>query len=180
MTIDPIMYGNLMLTVIAVLLFLLFLTGILILIRLKKAFPAKEEEKTKKRFKKAQKAVINEETKENEEETHEPEPSELYQNKSIEQNLIELFKHYSLNSFTMATSDGLVISSTDSDPDEDAANYSYLYLQGKQPESANVRLIGVPHKGGTVIGIIKSDDDLSEKDLVLIERDIRYILRRNL
>ena len=40
MTIDPIIYGNLMLTAIAVILFLLLIAIVLLLHRFKKAFPA--------------------------------------------------------------------------------------------------------------------------------------------
>lgn len=173
MIIDPTIYANLILTVIAVILLLFFITAVLILLSLKKAFPViKGENEIKLTEKKEERTTLKE--------GKESDPSKLYQSKSIEENLIGLFKHYHLTSFTMATSDGLVISSTDPNSDEDAANYSYLYLQGKQPESPNVRLIGVPHKGGTVVGIIKSEDELSETDLILIERDIRFILRKNL
>ena len=171
MIIDPIVYGNLMLTAIAVILFLLLIAIVILSRRLKTAFPAVKKETVDVKEKPAEKK------KEKQKET---DPAELYTSESIEENLRGLFKHYKLNSFTMATSDGLVISSTESDPDMDAANYSYLYLEGQQPESPNVRLIGVPHKGGTVVGIIKSDDELSDNDLVMIERDIRFILRRNL
>lgn len=177
MTVDTLIYGNLILTAIAVILLLIFITNIFILLHLKKEAPAKikKEEKKEKisevKTKKEEKAQPSEKI---------TDPSKLYKAESIEKNLIELFGHYNLNSFTMATSDGLVISSTDPDAEEDAASYSYLYLQGKQPESLNVRLIGVPHKGGTVVGIIKSDDELSENSLALIERDIKYILRRNI
>ncbi len=105
-------------------------------------------------------------------------PAEYYQSASIRENLLALFERYKLNSFTMSTSDGLVISSTDPNPEEEAAKYSYLYQQEKQPDVPNIRLIGVPYKGGTVVGIVKADDELSEKELEFIERDINFILRR--
>lgn len=113
------------------------------------------------------------------EEERAKDPGEYYKSDSIRDNLLALFERYKLNSFTMSTSDGLVISSTDPNPEEEAAKYSYLYQQGKQPEISNVRLIGVPHKGGTVVGIVKADDELSEKELEFIERDINFILRKN-
>ena len=112
------------------------------------------------------------------EEERAKDPGEYYTADSIRDNLLALFDRYRLNSFTMSTSDGLVISSTDPNPEEEAAKYSYLYQQGKQPDVDNVRLIGVPHKGGTVVGIVKADDVLSEKDLEFIERDINFILRK--
>ncbi|MBN1431325.1 MAG: hypothetical protein JW931_00970 [Methanomicrobiaceae archaeon] len=105
-------------------------------------------------------------------------PAEYYQSDSIRDNLLALFERYKLNSFTMSTSDGLVISSTDPNPEEEAAKYSYLYQQEKQPDVPNIRLIGVPYKGGTVVGIVKADDELSEKELEFIERDINFILRK--
>ena len=105
-------------------------------------------------------------------------PAEYYKADSIRDNLLALFDRYRLNSFTMSTSDGLVISSTDPNPEEEAAKYSYLYQQEKQPDVPNIRLIGVPYKGGTVVGIVKADDELSEKELEFIERDINFILRK--
>lgn len=106
-------------------------------------------------------------------------PAEYYTADAIRDNLLALFDRYKLKSFTMSTSDGLVISSTDPDPEEEAARYSYLHQQGKQPEVPNVKLIGVPYKGGTVIGIVKAEDELTEKELEFIERDIRFILRKS-
>ena len=105
-------------------------------------------------------------------------PAGYYNSDSIKENLLALFSRYNLNSFTMSTSDGLVISSTDPNPEEEAAKYSYLYQQGKQPDVPNIKVIGVPHKGGTVIGIVKAEDELSEKELEFIERDIEFILRK--
>ena len=106
-------------------------------------------------------------------------PAEYYTADAIRDNLLALFDRYKLNSFTMSTSDGLVISSTDPDPEEDAARYSYLHQQGKQPDVPNVRLVGVPYKGGTVVGIVKAEDELTEKELEFIERDIMFILRKS-
>lgn len=105
-------------------------------------------------------------------------PADYYKADSIRENLLALFDRYKLNSFTMSTSDGLVISSTDPNPEEEAAKYSYLYQQGEQPDVPNIRLIGVPYKGGTVVGIVKADDELSEKELEFIERDINFILKK--
>ena len=173
MTIDPVVYGNLMLTAIAVILLLLLIVIIVALMRFKKTFPAAIQEISKQTNDIEEKKVKYEGEKETD-------PSKLYTEDSIAKNLLNLFNYYKLNSFTMATSDGLVISSTDPDPDLDAANYSYLYLKGEQPESPKIRLIGVPHKGGTVVGIIKSEEELLDNDLSLIERDLRFILRKNL
>jgi hypothetical protein len=177
MTITPEIYANLALTAIAIILLLILATLVLILRRLglnTQKPDKKEAARTEKTGgypeKEGGKNRAAEDT----------DPSALYSSQSIEENLKGLFSHYRLNSFTMATSDGLVISSTDKNPEEDAAKYSYLYLQGKQPQSSKIRLIGVPHKGGTVVGIIKSDEELPKEDLSLIERDIRYILRRNM
>jgi len=106
-------------------------------------------------------------------------PAEYYRGDSIREDLLALFDRYKLNSFTMSTSDGLVISSTDPSPEEDAARYSYLYQQGKQPDVENIRLVGVPYKGGMVVGIVKAEDELSEKELEFIERDIHFILKKS-
>ena len=113
------------------------------------------------------------------EEERSKDPADYYRGDSIRENLLELFERYKLNSFTMSTSDGLVISSTDPNPEEEAASYSYLQQQGRQPDIPNIRLIGVPYKGGTVVGIVKAEDELSEKELEYIERDIHFILKKS-
>lgn len=113
------------------------------------------------------------------EEERSKDPAEYYRGDSIREDLIALFDRYKLNSFTMSTSDGLVISSTDPNPEEDAARFSYLYQQGKQPDVENIRLIGVPYKGGIVVGIVKTEAELSEKELEFIERDIHFILKKS-
>ncbi|UUX93607.1 hypothetical protein [Methanoplanus endosymbiosus] len=174
MTIDPIMYANLILSAIAVILILILAAIVLILLHMR-SLPPKIKEKAED--KESNKKIENDKKTKDKEVA---EPSTLYKSESIEENLMEIFRQYKLTSFTMATIDGLVISSTESYPDEDAANYSYMYLQGSQPESPYIKLIGVPYKGGTVVGIIKSENELSENDITLIERDIRYILRKNM
>lgn len=195
MTIDPVVYGNVMLTAIAVLL-LLLLFAVLMLSNQMRNFiekTSKETSKTKEKkattlnFKKIQQENISDSADTSTERSEDnrkkdSNPSLIYTSDSIQENLLLLFRHYSLKSFTMATSDGLVISSTEdrSTAEADAANYSYMYQKDSQPESDKIRLIGIPYKGKTVVGIIKSDSDLSKTDLLLIEKDIRFILGKNM
>ncbi len=74
---------------------------------------------------------------------------------SLQEHLAAIAEKYSLTSFTLATADGLVIGSTRSDPQKEAAEFSYLYQQGERPAGEDVRLIGVSHRGETVIGIAR-------------------------
>jgi len=97
---------------------------------------------------------------------------------SLQEYLVALGEKYDLASLTLATADGLVIGSTRPDPQEEAAEYSYLYVQGKHPEDAGVRLVGVSHRGETVVGIARSVRDLSGDAVNALEQDIRNALRQ--
>ncbi|MDD3977291.1 MAG: hypothetical protein PHI15_03935 [Methanomicrobium sp.] len=191
MTIDPVVYGNVMLTAIAVLLLLLLFAVLMLSNQMRnfieKTSKTKEKKATTLNFKKIQQENISDSADTSTERSEDSRkkdsnPSLIYTSDSIQENLLLLFRHYSLKSFTMATSDGLVISSTEdkSTAEADAANYSYMYQKDSQPESDKIRLIGIPYKGKTVVGIIKSDSDLSKTDLLLIEKDIRFILGKNM
>lgn len=97
---------------------------------------------------------------------------------SLQEHLAAIAEKYSLTSFTLATTDGLVIGSTRSDPQKEAAEWSYLYQQGERPENEDVRLIGVPHKGETVIGIARPVRKVSSDALPVLEQDVGEALRR--
>lgn len=97
---------------------------------------------------------------------------------SLQAHLSAIGEKYSLTSFTLASSDGLVIGSTRPDPQEEAAEFSYLYLQGKTPDEKEVTLIGVPHKGETVIGVARSIRQIPGDALELLKNDVGDALQR--
>ncbi len=103
---------------------------------------------------------------------------DLIGTESLQAHLSAIGEKYDLASFTLASEDGLVIGSTRPDPQEEAAEYSYLYLQGKTPDEKEVALIGVPHKGETVIGIVRSMRQLPGDALELLKNDTGDALQR--
>jgi hypothetical protein len=90
--------------------------------------------------------------------------------------LLALAGKYSLDSFTIATSDGLVFASSGgSTAQEDAASYNRNY-DGKEPE--RVTLFSVNHKGSELTGIIRSQGIITGETQKRIENDTKDILNR--
>ncbi|WOF17163.1 hypothetical protein F1737_10970 [Methanoplanus sp. FWC-SCC4] len=182
-TIDPFLYLYTILTLMAVILVAVLITNVNTFLYTKRLFEKLEKmEKTAipnipEERAKAPVAPVKEDRFFK---LKEKNPEDIYLHGTIEENLPVLSDTYSLSSFTMATSDGLVISSTKTHPEEDAAKYSHLYNMNRQPDDPKTRLTGVSFRGGTVIGIMKSDTELPEGVLELIKRDISFILRKNL
>jgi hypothetical protein len=90
--------------------------------------------------------------------------------------LIALARKYSLDSFTIATSDGLVFASSGgSTAQEDAAGYS-----GNRDirESVGVAVFGMDHKGSRLTGIIRSQGIITGEIQKRIESDTKDILNR--
>ena len=83
---------------------------------------------------------------------------------------------YSLDSFTIATSDGLVLASSIGDTaQEDAARYGRNY-DGTVPEG--VTLFSVTHKGSELTGIIRSESSNTGEFQKRIENDTKDILNK--
>ncbi len=94
----------------------------------------------------------------------------------FQQSLHALAGKYSLDSFTIATSDGLVFASSGgSTAQEDAAIYSGRYdgneLEGMARFSLN-------HKGSELTGIVRSQEVITGETQKCIERDTRDILNK--
>jgi len=104
--------------------------------------------------------------------------SETGTSQSIQEQIAALGRKYRLTSLTLATPDGLPIGSTMSDPQAEAAEYSYLFLQGKEPEDERVKIFGVPHKGSTVVGIIRSAQGMSPDVIRMLEGEVSEALRQ--
>jgi hypothetical protein len=96
---------------------------------------------------------------------------------NLQEYLVAIGEKYHLASYTLATIDGLVIGSTRPDVQEEAAEFSYIYAQGKQPEAAGVELIGVQHHGETVVGIARTEEHLPTDLVSALEQDTRDALQ---
>jgi hypothetical protein len=90
--------------------------------------------------------------------------------------LLALAGKYSLDSFTIATSDGLVFASSGgSTAQEDAARYCRNH---DGAESEGVTLFGVNHKGSELTAIIRSQGIITGATQIRIENDTKDILNR--
>jgi hypothetical protein len=103
--------------------------------------------------------------------------AELWENcQNLQRCLLALAGKYSIDSFTIATSDGLVFTSSGSSTaQEDAASYSRNY-GGEEPEG--MTLFSVNHKGSELTGIIRSQGIITGETQIRIENDTKDILNR--
>jgi hypothetical protein len=94
----------------------------------------------------------------------------------LQQCLLALAGKYSLDSFTIATSDALVFASSGgSTAQEDAARY---YRNADIKESAGVALFSLNHKGSELTGIIRSQSIITGEIQKRIENDTKDILNK--
>ncbi len=96
---------------------------------------------------------------------------------SLEETLGAISEKYSLASFTLATTDGLLIGSTRPGAQNEAARYSHLYTQGKLHDETGAELLGIPYRGETVVGIARPSEHLSAEQMSTLEQDIRDTLQ---
>lgn len=105
-----------------------------------------------------------------------PEVDILENCQDFQQSLLALTDKYSLDSFTIATSDGLVFASSGGNTaQEDAAIYSRKY-DGKKP--TGIALFRLNHKGSELVGIVRSTDIITGVTQKCIESDIKKILNK--
>ncbi len=94
----------------------------------------------------------------------------------IQQGLLALAGKYSLDSFTIATSDGLVFASSGgSTAQEDAARYNQKH---NVSNVEGVSLFSLDHKGSELTGIIRPHGIITREVLKHIENDTQDILNR--
>jgi hypothetical protein len=94
----------------------------------------------------------------------------------LQQCLFAMAEKYSLDSFTIATSDGLVFASSGGETTQvDAARFSRNNT-GKNP--SGVTLFGLNHKGSELTGIIRSPVSISPETRQRIENDTKVILNK--
>ncbi len=95
---------------------------------------------------------------------------------SIEESLRALGETLHLSSLTLASRDGLVVASTASEAQEDAAQYSDTWNKGKEPADPRIRVFGIPHRSGTLVGISRSEGRLNGQEFELLKENIGKIL----
>jgi hypothetical protein len=97
--------------------------------------------------------------------------------KDITQSLMALVEKYSLSTFTIATSDGLVFASSGGDDANiNAATYTTMAKQDPLTKATAVIIPGLNHKGSDLIGIIRTQNPLEEEILMNITKDTQTIL----
>ncbi len=97
----------------------------------------------------------------------------------ISQSLGAVVAKYSLDRFTIATSDGLVFASSGGDDTgADAARYSEMFRNDPLSETPGVVMFGFSHKGSELVGIIRADRPVSEETRKKIEKDANDIIHR--
>ncbi len=96
---------------------------------------------------------------------------------NLEECLGAITEKYGLASFTLATADGLLIGSTKAGAEDEAARCSHLYTQGKLQDETGTKLLGIPHHGEVVVGIIHPSEPLSAELASALEQDTRNALQ---
>lgn len=105
-----------------------------------------------------------------------PDVDLLENSQDLQQSLRALAGKYSLDSFTIATSDGLVFASSGSSTaQEDAAGFC-RNSGGTEPEG--MALFSMNHKGSELTGIIRSEGIITGEIKKDIENDTKDILNR--
>ena len=95
----------------------------------------------------------------------------------ISESMLALVDKYSLNNYTIATSDGLVFASAGSDSAPvDAARYSEIFQNDPLSETPGVVLAGISHKGSDLVLIISTPLPVPEPIMQEIENDTKDIL----
>jgi len=95
---------------------------------------------------------------------------------TIAESLQALCEKYSLDSCTIATRDGLVVASSLEDAEEEAAQFSYLYVNGIAPHDPFIRLFGLSYHGGEVVGIVKGQEEAFARVQQALEDELQAVL----
>lgn len=101
----------------------------------------------------------------------------LHGRSDITQSLLALVEKYSLDTFTIATSDGLVFASSGGD-DAHTNAATYTMMASRDPYSKTITVImpGLSHKGSALVGIIWTQNQVPEEILKKISKDTQAIL----
>jgi len=101
----------------------------------------------------------------------------LYGRTDITQSLSALVEKYSLDTFTIATSDGLIFASSGGeDSQTDAATGCKMVNHDLPLTTPLVIVSGLTHKGSTLVGVIRTQNPVSEDISQKIATDTQAIL----
>jgi len=91
--------------------------------------------------------------------------------------LTALTEKFSLDSFTLATSDGLVFATSGSSTAQtDAAVFSGIFATNPRTKTAGVQLFGLHHKGSNLVCVIRTNNPVPDRILQKITTDTQDIL----
>jgi hypothetical protein len=97
--------------------------------------------------------------------------------KDMTESLKALAGKYSLSSFTIATTDGLIFGSSGGESAQtDAAVYSGIFKNDPLIETPGVALFGLSHKGSDLIGIVRAKNPPPTENIKKIATDTKDIL----
>lgn len=95
---------------------------------------------------------------------------------NLSESLETLAAKYALEEITLATSDGLLLASSQKKPSTDAvARYAEMYAENMRPWPPGIILFSIEHKGSLLVGIAKTKDLLAQepdRDFVCETKDI--------
>jgi hypothetical protein len=100
----------------------------------------------------------------------------LKRHNSIEESIRALSELSQVEGITLATRDGLVVASNYEHAQADAANYSYLMNQGGENTDPGVKIWQIDHKGGTLIGIARSKEQIAGERWAFMKENVSKIL----
>lgn len=95
----------------------------------------------------------------------------------ITKNLHALVSKYHLDAITLSTTDGLMIATTSETGQDDAAHYGHVLKPGEVPSVPDIRLFFITHKGSSVVGIIRSGQQVTDSMLERITNDTEKIMK---
>jgi hypothetical protein len=100
----------------------------------------------------------------------------LKHHNSIEESIRALSELARVEWITLATRDGLVVASNYEDAQVDAATYSHMMNKGEENRDPGVKIWQIEHKAGTLIGIVRSKDQIAGEKWAFIKENVNKIL----
>ncbi|HEU18645.1 MAG TPA: hypothetical protein ENO00_04580 [Deltaproteobacteria bacterium] len=95
---------------------------------------------------------------------------------SIMDSLNRLCQKFNVETFTLASTDGLVIASSFAGGARDAAYFSNLYLREKITRRGDIAISSLKHQNQNLIFIIRSQRNLDSEEIEAIKSDAKRIL----
>ncbi len=100
----------------------------------------------------------------------------LKRHNSIEESIRTLSELARVEGITLATRDGLVVASNYGNAQEDAATFSNLINQGGENNDPGVKIWQIDLKAGTLIGIVRSKEQITGERWAFMKENVSKIL----